>query len=47
MSHINISCVECDNYYTNNIKTFLVFMTACGLSIIVTTILNYYKIKLD
>ncbi len=47
MGDINITCDKCDDYYTHNIKTFLVFMTACGFSIIITTILNYFKIKID
>jgi hypothetical protein len=42
----NIICDECD-YYTQNIKTFLVFMTSCTFSIIVVGILNYFKIKID
>ncbi len=44
---MNITCDECDDYYSKNIKTFWVFMTACGFSLVVTSILNYYKIKID
>ena len=41
------TCDECDDYYNRNIKTFLVFMTACAFSITITFVLNYYKIKID
>ncbi len=44
---MNITCNECEDYYTNNIKTFLVFMSACVFSITITSLLNYYKIKID
>ena len=47
MSNINITCIDCDDYYSKNIKTLLVFVSTYTFSIVVTGILNYFKIKLD
>ncbi len=47
INNINITCSDCESYYSQNIKTFLVFISACTFSVIVTGILNYFKIKLD
>ncbi len=44
---MNITCNDCNEYYTKNTKTFLVFATVYTFSIIITSILKYYKIKID
>jgi hypothetical protein len=47
MNNSNITCIDCNDYYSKDIKIFLVFVSAYSFSIIVTGLLNYFKIKLD